>query len=386
MDQIREENHHLRQNEAETIEQYDIIDLARTLRPDAPQLPYKRRADDNKTVNHWGQRKLFMSELEFLTLYGNRSNIVVYAGAAPGTHIPYLSELFPGITFILVDPCDFWIDPTERIQIRKEFFTDEIAKEFSRFRPLFISDIRTADAKVLQPEEVEDAVEEDQRMQMRWHALINPHASMLKFRLPWGAGQTRYLRGDIYIQVWPGATSSETRLVVVPPASGVVELVDYDNTKYEQQMFYHNNVTRVSYYHHDVRGVKGLCHCYDCASEVAIWTLYIMTDNAVLRRKLAIKPKHHSYYLTAQIARYINELTVRLGNGKSRYRTLEVSLQSQSKWFEAKRFDAKKKKVTVVHNAPGDRRKDETPEYRPRGSMNSEAFSGLNVSIASSST
>jgi hypothetical protein len=32
---------------------------------------------------------------------------LVYAGAAPGTHIPALAALFPGVHFVLVDPAPF---------------------------------------------------------------------------------------------------------------------------------------------------------------------------------------------------------------------------------------------------------------------------------------
>jgi len=36
-----------------------------------------------------------MTELYFLTLYHNLSDYIVYAGAAPGTHIGLLAKLFP---------------------------------------------------------------------------------------------------------------------------------------------------------------------------------------------------------------------------------------------------------------------------------------------------
>jgi hypothetical protein len=31
-------------------------------------------------VNHWGQRKLLLSEIEFLTLHGEPGALIVYAG------------------------------------------------------------------------------------------------------------------------------------------------------------------------------------------------------------------------------------------------------------------------------------------------------------------
>ena len=44
---------------------------------------------------HWGQRKLLLSEIEFLTLYAAPGDLVLYAGAAPGGHIPYLARPLP---------------------------------------------------------------------------------------------------------------------------------------------------------------------------------------------------------------------------------------------------------------------------------------------------
>ena len=57
-----------------------------------PRTPYARRQGEVKTVDHWGQRKLLFSEIEFLTLYGHLAKTVVYAGAAPGMHISFLSR------------------------------------------------------------------------------------------------------------------------------------------------------------------------------------------------------------------------------------------------------------------------------------------------------
>ncbi len=60
------------------------IKFQRVVDADYPTLPYRRRKGEEKTVVHWGQRKLLLSEIEFLTLYGQEGHPVVYAGAAPG--------------------------------------------------------------------------------------------------------------------------------------------------------------------------------------------------------------------------------------------------------------------------------------------------------------
>ena len=76
---------------------------------------------------HWGQRKLLLSEIEFLARFSEPGITCVYAGAAPGTHIPYLTQLFPEVArFVLVDPSPFICKPSERIVVRQEFFTAEV--------------------------------------------------------------------------------------------------------------------------------------------------------------------------------------------------------------------------------------------------------------------
>jgi fibrillarin-like rRNA methylase len=67
-----------------------------------------------------------MSEVEFLMLYAEEGTTVVYAGAAPGTHISFLSRMFPEVSFVLIDPAEFSVCPTDRIILRNEFMTDDV--------------------------------------------------------------------------------------------------------------------------------------------------------------------------------------------------------------------------------------------------------------------
>merc|ERR1711879_170587 len=140
------------------------------------------------------------------------------AGAAPGLHVPLLAELFPELNFVLVDPrpmadvvatCHAAKDG--RIEVRTAMFTTEMAKEFGTLDALFISDVRTSDD---QKEPSEAEVKADMELQMTWHEAMNPVASSFKFRLPWGAGSTSYLDGDIYLPVWGPVTTTECRLFV----------------------------------------------------------------------------------------------------------------------------------------------------------------------------
>lgn len=228
--------------------------------------------DELKTVLHWGQRKLLMSEIEFLTEYGEDGCLVLYAGAAPGTHTNYLSKLFPTFKFVLVDPSEFICRETDKIQIRQEYFTDEVAKEYANKEVLFISDIRRADPKQQSFQEVEKLVKEDMEMQLKWHKILKPKWSMLKFRLPYMPGKTTYLDGKIYLPVWGRQRTSECRLV----CSGDARMKVYDNTEYEEHLYFFNIVTRASWYPYPEEiQVPGMDHCFDCASEIYILKTYL---------------------------------------------------------------------------------------------------------------
>ena len=71
------------------------VQFERKLHKNTPQSKYRRRRKEIKTVIHWGQMKLLLCEIEFLTRYSTNAKTVLYVGAAPGTHIVYLMQLFP---------------------------------------------------------------------------------------------------------------------------------------------------------------------------------------------------------------------------------------------------------------------------------------------------
>ncbi len=82
--------------------------FSRILDSDDKQSKYTSRKNQIKSVVHWGQRKLFMSEIEFLTKYSIPGDIVLYVGSAPGIHTYFLSLFFPFLNFILFDPSEFY--------------------------------------------------------------------------------------------------------------------------------------------------------------------------------------------------------------------------------------------------------------------------------------
>jgi hypothetical protein len=233
-----------------------------------------------KTTQHWGQRKLFESELEFLSMYYTPGDTIVYVGSAPGTHLLLLSELFPGLSFILYDPSPFdaKLYDNPKFTIFQKFFGDGDALRYKGKNYLFVSDIRTAELETDEESWIERKVASDMRHQERWYKLLQPKKALMKFRLPFlNPGNPvlahdrttfNYLDGDVYIQAFPRQLSAETRLV---PNNKTKE---WDLKLYEDAMFTHNIFFRINIYPYSEK-VDGLDHCFDCASEVAIWKMFI---------------------------------------------------------------------------------------------------------------
>ena len=278
----------------------DFTPELRRITANTPRSKYERRSGFDKTTIHFGQRKLLLSEIEFLTLVANELHradnrnrvVLVYAGAAPGLHTPMLTWMFPFISeFVLVDPAEFELDETKmrcKYRLIRECFTDKMAEqlrdEFAKdsSEVLLVSDIRTADHRELKSDETELRVEEDMAMQMKWHDIMKPYKSMFKFRLPYvgdnksSKTSVEYLDGDIYFQIWEGKTSSETRLIVDRDA----KRREYDCVWYEDTLFRFNTVERVLCYEHPIR-VPGLDHCYDCRCEVHIFDEFVKAKSVI---------------------------------------------------------------------------------------------------------
>ncbi len=74
---------------------------------------YTSRDPRTRLNQHIGQRKLFLSELQFMTRHVgiDHPGLVVYAGGAPSNKIAFLANLFPKAVFLLVDPNPFNVFP-----------------------------------------------------------------------------------------------------------------------------------------------------------------------------------------------------------------------------------------------------------------------------------
>ncbi|CAF1122056.1 unnamed protein product [Rotaria sordida] len=249
----------------------------------------KSNPRESTTTEYWGQRKLLLSEIEFLTSYATDDNsLVVYAGAAPGAHLDYLSSLFPELEFVLIDIKPFVEFKSDKIKIQSERFTEDLAKTFSGKNKniLFICDIRTFSGH----NNFEEDIHVDISNQMIWHSTIDSHASLLTFRLPNVPGTVLFFEGHMLLDIWTSRKSMECRLIVEKNA----QIITYDNEDFERAMDNFQNVTRTMYYKHDLDTVKteGLDHCYDCRAEIFILQKYLnkmktFTDERELNKETA---------------------------------------------------------------------------------------------------
>lgn len=195
------------------------------------KIPYKYSKDD-KFGLHIGQRKLLLSEVQFLT--NTCEEYCFYAGSAPSNKTHLLSTLFPNVKFILIDPNIFEIFvnnkshrhmehpdiihmfynyPTKsnkykinkkitnmtkkeqgemlsfikkskhRIFIWEDFVSDEVCRVFKGLKCTFISDIRSTLEGNKNPKDVD--VVWNRSMVHNWIHILRPEISMVKFRVPY---------------------------------------------------------------------------------------------------------------------------------------------------------------------------------------------------------
>lgn len=109
----------------------DPIDML-TLENIPLQIPYMDMKMKHRSY-HIGQYKLLTSELAFLNRYAPLKDqfVVVYAGSAPGHHIPYLCHLFSNMRMILVDPAPHYLMNNTNIVSSFDVIKDTLYFKFS---------------------------------------------------------------------------------------------------------------------------------------------------------------------------------------------------------------------------------------------------------------
>ncbi|KAG8345628.1 hypothetical protein TRVL_03534 [Trypanosoma vivax] len=225
---------------------------------------------------HYGQRKLLLSEIEFLSAYHEADSsesppLVVYAGAANGSHLPFIFRLFPGVRFVLIDPAPFCAQVRDIaqcsdgpiVELVEGYCTDELCRRLahshsSSYKILLISDIRSGVPAKLSNKENTAMIMRDNKMQQSWCWSLGAEAALLKFHPPYPRcndpdsahydasddtpNSVEYLDGERLFGVWAPKSSSEVRLCVRGPFSEDVEprLRHYDCVVHEEQCYYYN--------------------------------------------------------------------------------------------------------------------------------------------------
>eukprot|EP00758_Cryptobia_borreli_P003368 Tbor_TRINITY_DN3702_c0_g1::TRINITY_DN3702_c0_g1_i1::g.2397::m.2397/K18776/MTR2, MT48; cap2 methyltransferase len=257
---------------------------------------------------HFGQRKLLLSEIEYLSwiirirsstndVHGDASSlvsnvssdcslplIVVYAGAACGMHLPFLFSLFPMIKFILIDPNRFCNEveaiskneSSQVLQIIHGYCTNDVCKDIrARYPPdkydvHLISDIRSGNPPDLTNWENTQLIERDNTMQAEWCTSLQSISAMLKFHPPYPSTNVsvdptpqsiRYFSGSCLWGIWAPRSSSEVRLVVIGPFSDPKRYTEkeYNCMVFEQQCCYYNSSNR---YDADVKSERTVLSVY----------------------------------------------------------------------------------------------------------------------------
>jgi hypothetical protein len=281
------------------------------LKDTANEEPYRRRNNEEKTSISWGQRKLLLSLVSFLSKHLDKdikNPRVIYAGASPGIGIGIAAKLFPNVTFHLYDPAPFQIKTKDKVILYRKKFTNEIAQFWAEKQKqdnniLFISDIRTADyTKAKDLEDNENQIMQDMQLQKTWVEIIKPCKTQLKFRLPYTLpgfpNEVEYFDGLIYLQCFCPQTSTETRLVLESPN---LVYKKYSCEKYQSQLFYHNIVIREkNKYINEYQDPPEILDDYDSCCEISIWKDYLTYINKEINKDNIIElSRNATKFLTA---------------------------------------------------------------------------------------
>jgi len=234
--------------------------------------PYDYEKSNKIRALHFGQRKLLMAEIEFLTHFYDSSKTVVYVGAAPGPHIDLLSKFFPEHEFYLYDPRPFAsiLYKNPNIHMTRAIFTTKDAFYWGTRDHVYISDIRRDSSD----EDKEDYVAEDNALQLLFGQIMSPQASLIKFRVPRidDPSPYFYLNGEVKLPVWARKGSAEVRLWVTDFHFMRIWRPD----QFEDMMAYFNQDLRTHCFGRmDGNDISGYCACYDCNAEIDILLNYI---------------------------------------------------------------------------------------------------------------
>lgn len=257
---------------------------------------------------HYGQRKLVITEIMFLTMFTDPDKFynVIYAGSAPSSKFPVLLGMFKNCRFILIDPNPF----SENVKNQQQLYfkgpvdfqkikdspaiktvvindlctMDLMSKLSSLENILFMSDIRT---NLINDGDLEYDVLFNTAQHKAWLDVLyqsgNKIPYMLKSRTLYKFQQNedyhKFLKivsgieewnkyknelldaynshkaidiaGERYLQPWPGMHSTEIRIIGDNP-----EFIIRNSIADEKRMFYYNTELRATEASQKISGVE----------------------------------------------------------------------------------------------------------------------------------
>lgn len=274
---------------------------------------------------HFGQLKLLLSEILFLTMHWNPKThpnpTLLYIGAAPGYHLGALEMLFPEFSYILYDGGNIRVPKAVEAKAKifsgsvSGFFTNAEAQKYADRDDIFlVSDIRSGIDKT--PDLTSEAlIASDMYTQSGWVEIIRPVESLLKFRLPYYvkdietliqqlqnnylqklAGYSDrlsvpYLHGYVYKQCYAPKRSTELRLVPIRQDDKFVYR-HYNIVDMQNKCNYFNNYIRPTYkYNNPATGKPGsaapeyILDDYDGTATAFIFTAYLKRKGLPVTKK-----------------------------------------------------------------------------------------------------
>jgi len=259
---------------------------------DTPTRRYARLPEAERCRGVWGARKRALQCLQVLVESSSVPSVVLAVACRPGTQWQLASSLYPQVHFHLVDDVPLSVTSQGNVTVHSlaKLTTDDIVALAARIGidpgvTLLYTDLYTAMPKATSEEAVEKANLRDMVAQTRWAHALRPAKTSMRLRLPYGKGKTELPRGRVYLPLWGPATTTECRLVI-DRESLDAQYYAYDNTVVEQQLFFHNSVAR-RVAHIQYFDLPGMDHCFDCASELAIFARYVELTKANVRSQAA---------------------------------------------------------------------------------------------------
>lgn len=178
--------------------------------------------------------KLLLSEILFINRYiENDNSLIVYIGAAPGTHINKLIKLYPNMRFHLYDPLEIEVEESNNVIKFNKNFTLDDCKLYKEMNDVYIitdfKDVKynrdpsfhTFHEKNEWQMEKEKSYYDDMILQRDICLSIIPKAAYLRFRPKhFYNGITNpdevfeYFNGIIWLMIYNEYKSTETRLAV----------------------------------------------------------------------------------------------------------------------------------------------------------------------------